>query len=216
MARQTGPGEVRLLGQAAGPLNGDDTEIELRVGAGCRVLVRSSAATIALPSPDGGGAARVRLAAVVGESATVGWLPEPVVAAGSSELELESCWETAGGAELLLREQLVLGRHGERGGDIRSRLLIRRDGRDLLSQSLDTAILDRSGRFAGVVERVIASEVRVGARAGEGPAAATSGRGVAMRPEPGLLVASGCGPTVAEAESQLADALSAGDAVVWE
>ena len=177
--------------------------------------VRSSAATIALPSPDGAGPARVRLAAVVGEAAAVAWLPKPVVAANASVLELESLWETAGGAELLLREALVLGRHGEHGGDVRSRLVVRRDGRDLLSQSLDTAILDRSGRFAGVVERAISTEVRVGARAGVGPAAASSGRGVAMRPEPGLLVASGCGPTVADAQAQLAAALAAGEAGAW-
>jgi urease accessory protein len=39
--RETGPGVVHLVGTAAGPLGGDDVEIDVRVGPGARLAVRT-------------------------------------------------------------------------------------------------------------------------------------------------------------------------------
>src|SRR5262245_2404397 len=48
--RRTGPDTVHLIGTAATPLGGDELDIEIVVAAGARLVVRSVAATIALPS----------------------------------------------------------------------------------------------------------------------------------------------------------------------
>ena len=51
--RRTGPDEVYLVGGAAGPLGGDDLCLSVEVGTGDRLRLRTAAASVALPGPDG-------------------------------------------------------------------------------------------------------------------------------------------------------------------
>jgi len=127
--------QVTVVGAMSAPLGGDRLRIEAEVCAGARLTVGASAATVSLPGADGEPAFYdVRL--TVGEGAELRWLPEPVIAAGGSDLRMTTLVELAPGARLLLREEQILGRYGESTGRFTTRLTVRRDGRTLLDQEL--------------------------------------------------------------------------------
>jgi urease accessory protein len=133
LPRRTGPGQVHLVGGAAGPLGGDELTIELHIGPGAALAVRTVAASVALPGP-GPSLARVR--ASVAEGGRLEWLPEPVVAARGCDHRAEARIELAGAAELVWREELVCGRHGEPCGDLALSTVVRRGGATLFRQEL--------------------------------------------------------------------------------
>ncbi|MCX4967928.1 urease accessory protein UreD [Streptomyces sp. NBC_00654] len=128
---------VTVVGAMSAPLGGDRLTIEARVEAGARLTVDSAAATVALPGsgPDAEPAGyAVELA--VGEGAELRWLPEQLISAYGSELHMETRVELAATARLVLREEQILGRHGEGTGTFATRLTVRRAGRPLLDQQL--------------------------------------------------------------------------------
>ncbi|MFJ8753041.1 urease accessory protein UreD [Streptomyces sp. NPDC102441] len=128
---------VTVVGAMSAPLGGDRLAVEARVENGARVTVDSAAATVALPGagPDAGAASYdVRLG--VGEGAELHWIPEQIVSAHGSELDMTTRAELAGTARLVLREEQILGRHGELTGRLSTRLTVRRAGRPLLDQQL--------------------------------------------------------------------------------
>ncbi|MFD0582265.1 urease accessory protein UreD [Dactylosporangium darangshiense] len=112
LPRRTGPEEVHLVGGAAGPLGGDDLSLEIEVGPGARLWLRTVAASIALPGRDGA-ESRLAVHATVGEGGFLAFLPEPIVAAARCRHHNASVVEVAAGARLLWREEAVFGRHGE-------------------------------------------------------------------------------------------------------
>jgi urease accessory protein len=130
LPRRTGPGEVHLVGGAAGPLGGDDLRIEIEVGPGADLRVRTVAASLALPGP-GGGSSRTRVSARVATGGRLAWLPEPLIAAAGCDHDAVSTIDVAAGAHVVWREELVCGRHGETPGDARLRLAVRLGGRPL-------------------------------------------------------------------------------------
>jgi urease accessory protein len=139
--RRTGAGtatdvaHVTVVGAMSAPLGGDRLRIEAEAGAGARLTVGASAATLSLPGASGEPAAYdVRL--TIGEGAEMRWLPEPVIAARGSDLRMTTRVELAPGARLLLREEQILGRYGEPTGRLSTRLTVCRDGRTLLDQEL--------------------------------------------------------------------------------
>ncbi|MFE3519560.1 urease accessory protein UreD [Streptomyces sp. NPDC059166] len=128
---------VTVVGAMSAPLGGDRLAVEVRAEGGARLTVDSAAATVALPGPStaGGPAAYdVRLSA--GEEAELHWLPEQLISASGSSLDMTTRAELAPTARLVLREELILGRHGESTGRLSSRLTVRRSGRPLLDQQL--------------------------------------------------------------------------------
>lgn len=131
LPRLTGLAEVHLVGGAAGPLGGDDLRLEIDVGPGAALCVRTVAASIALPGRAGGAISRTRICARVAAGARLTWLPEPLIAARGCRHEALATVELAAGARLVWREELVCGRHGEPPGDVRLSLDVRRDGRPL-------------------------------------------------------------------------------------
>jgi urease accessory protein len=128
LPRVTGPGEVYFVGGAAGPLGGDDLCVEIDLGPGADLYVRTVAASLALP---GDGFSRTRISARVAAGSRLTWLPEPLIAASGCAHEAVSTVELADGARLVWREELVCGRYGEEPGDARLRLVVRLDGRPL-------------------------------------------------------------------------------------
>ncbi|HTJ38143.1 MAG TPA: urease accessory protein UreD [Dactylosporangium sp.] len=128
LPRRTGPEEVHLVGGAAGPLGGDDLSLEIEVGPGARLWLRTVAASIALPGRDGA-ESRLAVHATVGEGGFLAFLPEPIVAAARCRHHNASVVEVADGARLLWREEAVFGRHGEPPGDLRLSTSIRRNSR---------------------------------------------------------------------------------------
>lgn len=138
VALRAAGGAVYLVGTAGGPLGGDRVHVELEVGAGCELTVRTSAATVVLPGPGpGAGTSHVEIEARVGPGATLRWLPEPTVAAAGCRHRVRAGIEVAAGGRLEWREELVLGRHGEAPGAVSSRLAVDVSTRPLVRQQLD-------------------------------------------------------------------------------
>jgi urease accessory protein len=126
------PEAVYLVGGAAGPLGGDSLRLCVDVGAGAMLRIRSAAASIALPSTldgpsalgDASAESVLRVDATVGAGGCLEFMPEPVVVADGARHRVEFCISLAADARLVLREEIILGRHGERGGACVCRLLV--------------------------------------------------------------------------------------------
>ncbi|MFI7667032.1 urease accessory protein UreD [Nocardia sp. NPDC049526] len=119
-ARRTGPDTVHLIGTAATPLGGDELELEIVVGAGARLVVRSVAATIALPSM------RTPLSLAHWHFDVAGELdfdPEPTIVAGGAHHHAVTEVRLTPDAQLRLRERVQIGRTGEDGGGWRGDLI---------------------------------------------------------------------------------------------
>jgi len=117
LPRRTGPNEVHFVGGAAGPLGGDRLRIELQVRTGATLTVRSVAATIAYPSRDGA-LSTLDVCATVEAGGRLEWRPEPLIATGLCNHRTTSTVDLGAGAELIWRDELVCGRHGEGPGDV--------------------------------------------------------------------------------------------------
>lgn len=128
------PGAVYLVGSAAGPLGGDVARLDVEVAQGATLTVRSVAASVALPGRSG---APSRLEVCLRVAGALRWLPEPLVAAARCDHHVTTRVEMAAGAFLELREELVLGRHGERPGRLRTRIDVDLDGWPLYRGGLD-------------------------------------------------------------------------------
>ncbi|MFC8272806.1 urease accessory protein UreD [Streptomyces sp. NPDC057271] len=126
---------VTIVGAMSAPLGGDRLAIESEVRDGARLLVDSAAATVALPGR-GAEPATYELRMTVGDGAVLRWLPEQLVSARGSDLRMRTTVELASTARLVLREEQVLGRHGEETGTLTTRLTVHRAGRPLLDQEL--------------------------------------------------------------------------------
>ncbi|MQY14720.1 Urease accessory protein UreD [Streptomyces sp. RB5] len=124
---------VCLVGAMSAPLGGDHLALTAAVEPGARLTLTSAAATIALPGRTGAPASyTIRI--TVGEDAELHWLPEPLIAAAGSRLDVITRIDLAPGARLLYREEQILGRTGEPPGSLTSRLTVRHAGRLLLDQ----------------------------------------------------------------------------------
>jgi urease accessory protein len=131
-----GAAHVVLVGAMAAPLGGDRLRVEAVVEPGARLLVTSAAATVSLPGR-APAPAHYDVDLSVGAEAELEWWPEPVIAAAGSALRLWTRVRLDPGARLHLREEQVLGRHGEPPGRLTSRLTVRQGGCLVLDQSTD-------------------------------------------------------------------------------
>lgn len=200
---------VHLVAQAAGPLNGDSVVIEVDVGPGCALQVRTSAATLALPAAHAvPGPSRLTVRADVGEAASLDWRPEPVILAAGAHLESHSEFRLAATSRLAAQEVLVLGRHGETGGRAGAAMALDVAGQPVLRQRLDTAVLDCAGRWVGWPERVAATVLVAGP--GCGGAASVTERAVVASPRKDVLLGSATGPSAADVTAQLQSAMVGG------
>lgn len=127
------PDALQLVGGAAGPLGGDQLMLEMQVGDGAQLCVRSVAATIVLPGP---ARSEVCIEAHVGPGGSLDWAPEPVISVAESDHAQRTTIELATGSELRWHESLVLGRTGERPGALCTSLRVVRHGRALTHQDL--------------------------------------------------------------------------------
>jgi urease accessory protein len=148
------PEAVYLVSGAAGPLGGDTLELRIEVRAGATLRLRTVAAAVALPGRYGE-ASRLTVAATVGPGARLEYLPEPTVAADGARHRTEVTIRLAADATLLLRDEVLLGRHGERGGACRTRLAVDRDSargwRPLLRHELDVSGTDAASSGPAVL-----------------------------------------------------------------
>ncbi|MFG2176530.1 urease accessory protein UreD [Streptomyces niveus] len=137
----TGPGaRVTVVGAMSAPLGGDRLALEVAVRDGAALTVDAAAAMIALPGRRTGGEpgdhACYDLRLTVGADAVLHWLPEQLISVTGSDLRAHTRVELAPTARLVLREEQILGRHGEPPGTLTTRLTVHHAGHPLLDQQL--------------------------------------------------------------------------------
>jgi urease accessory protein len=188
------PEAVYLVGGAAGPIGGDQLALRISVGPGAFLRVRTAAASIALPGPDG--LESVFLITIdVAAGARLEYLPEPLVVSAMARHATIIRATLAEGASLLLRDELLLGRHGEAGGAARSALHVTYAGRPLLRQSLEVPGADPVTMGPTLLDghRAVGTLLWVDPASREltgGPVPGRTGEAVAVMPlaGPGILV----------------------------
>lgn len=134
--RSTKVARVALASGTAGPLGGDEYGLEVRVGAGSTLVLTEASAMLVLPGL-GGGQSTMTVKVTVEHGATFVWWAEPIIAASRCNHRHKVEIELAGTARLVMREEILLGRHGEDPGDLSSRLRITRDTRPLYDQQVE-------------------------------------------------------------------------------
>lgn len=165
---------VRMSASAAGPVGGDTYLLDIHVGGGSTLLLKDVGATLVLPGPHGElsrWVTRVR----VEEGATFLWIPEPVIAAHGCRHEHVIQADLAPGARLMFREELVLGRHREEPGTLRTQLDVRRGGAPAVVQRIalgPDAAGSRSPSVLGA-HRAVGNVVVVDPDGAPGPVSAT-------------------------------------------
>lgn len=127
--------EVWVVASAGGPVGGDDVHLDVVVDD-ATLAIRSAAASIVLPSRCGE-VAHVGVDAAVGPGGSLRWAPEPVVVSERARLVQHARVCLSAGARLWWRDEVVLGRYGERGGEASARLRVERDGVALVHHELD-------------------------------------------------------------------------------
>lgn len=187
--RQT-PEAVYLVGGAAGPLGGDVLELQIEVREGATLRLRTAAAAVALPGHDGRESV-LSVTLTVAAGARLDYLPEPTVAAAGARHRTDIRADLAAGAALVLRDEVVLGRYGERGGSCRTRLRVDLAGAPLLRHDLDVSGTDEVSLGPAVLAgcRTAGSLLWVapdGLTAGQMPSGCTAG--VALMPLAGPAV----------------------------
>jgi urease accessory protein len=126
---------VSLAAAAAGPVGGDELALDVEVGAGATLILRTVAATLVLPGPHRR-PSRTTITLRVAPEATLVWLPQPVIAAAGCDHGAATRVECCDGSRLLAREEIILGRYGEAPGAIRQRLRVSRDRAPVYDQEL--------------------------------------------------------------------------------
>jgi urease accessory protein len=158
LALRDAPGGVFLVAAAAGPLGGDDLELEIDVGPGTTLALRSAAASVLLPGPQGD-PSRLRIRASVAAGGRLDYCPQPTVAAAGCEHRAVATVELEPGGVLRWREAIVLGRYGEPAGHCVSRLDVSIGGAALYRGELavgsptdrSSAVLDGAGAVGSVL-----------------------------------------------------------------
>jgi urease accessory protein len=133
--RQTGPNQVHLVQAAGGPLGGDDLALDVCLGAGSQLQLRSAAAMV-VQTGRPAAPARWTVAAALAEGSVLDWRPEPTVVCDGAELHSRVTVALQRSARAILRDEVVLGRAGQRGGRYHGELTVELDGAPLLAHTL--------------------------------------------------------------------------------
>ena len=133
--RPTGPNRVHLVQAAGGPLGGDDLALDIHLRAGSSLQLRSAAATV-VQAGHPPAAARWTVAAALAAGAVLDWRPEPTVVCDGAELHSSMTVALQRGSRAMLREVVVLGRAGQRGGRCHGALTVEYDGVPFLTHTL--------------------------------------------------------------------------------
>ncbi|MER7080258.1 urease accessory protein [Saccharopolyspora kobensis] len=201
-----GTAVVHLVGSAATPVGGDLVDLRVHVGPGARLLLRGTAATVALPGQHAG-RSRSTVHIEVAEGGTVEYLPEATVITARAVHEAEMTISLGEGARARCRETLVLGRYGERSGLLTTTTHVVRGGTPLLRQRLDIGderLTASAGYLAGA--RVLATETVVW---NSDPVTPSSGQWWSLAPlAAGGALATAVGDDAVVAERRLAEAVS--------
>lgn len=180
---------VYLVGAAGGPVGGDRLELRIEVRAGAALRLRTVAATVALPGP-GGTESVLTVTASVEAGGTLEYLPEPTVVADGARHLTDISVDLAAGASLTLRDELILGRHNERGGACRTRLRVDYDHMPLLRHEVAVDGTDEISLGPAILagRRAYGTMLYAGPRLPSHAALASSCAAVMPLAGPGVLV----------------------------
>jgi urease accessory protein len=152
---------VGLVATTALLLGGDAVEVDVAVGPGACLDLFDAAGTVAYDGRGRPASWRVRISIAAG--GTLIWSGEPFVVADGAEVDRSLELDADSTAVVQIRDTLVLGRVGERGGRVGNRMALRVAGRPIL---LEDQVLDPLGArmLPGVLGslRVIDSITRLG------------------------------------------------------
>lgn len=128
---------IGLLATTALLLGGDVVELEVRLGAGVRLDLFDVAGTVAYHGRGESSAWHVRVE--LAEGAGLTYAGEPFVVGDGADVTRTLDVDLAPDASAAVRDTVVLGRSGQRGGRLRSRTSVRVGGRPVLleDQQLD-------------------------------------------------------------------------------
>jgi urease accessory protein len=199
---------VHLVGAGAGPVGGDDLELAIDVGPGARLEIRSVAAALVLPSRDAR-PSRLTVRARVRAGASLVFSPEPSIAAAGCDHRAYAEVAMDDGAELVWREEIVLGRYGERPGRYVSRFDVTACGVPLLRHEL--RVDDDAASAAVLGDAKAAGTLLLAGPYHAGHAYAADGLAVLPLAGPGVLVTALAPDTV-----RLRERLERGSAVVTD
>jgi len=163
-----GPAAASVAIGAGGALllGGDAVRLDVSVAAGCTLLIEDVGGTVAY---DGEGCLSTWDVNVsLGSDARLVWRALPFIVADGARVERSMAMSLGAGARAVLRETLVLGRTGERGGSVVSRLSVEDPLGPVLVETLRVA---GDAPVPGVLgdHRVVDSVIAVG-DVGEPPA----------------------------------------------
>ena len=122
-----------VLPTQAGPLAGDHDRVRIVVGAEAMLVVRPVSATVALP---GAPVTRLDLVVEVGRGGRLVLEDAPLIVASGADVVRSMMLKLAAGAEVALRDTVVLGRTGEAGGRLVSTLRVSDDDGVVLHDAL--------------------------------------------------------------------------------
>jgi urease accessory protein len=164
----TGVVRATLVPLQAGPLAGDADTVRIEVGAGARVRVEPVAATVALPGP---ATTRLRTEVVVGAGGRLVLDEGPLVVAAGATVERRVDLTLGPGAVAVVRDVVVLGRHGEAPGRLDA--VLRAAGPDgvLLHDALRLGPASAAGHARVALdpgERVVGAVALLGAAPADG------------------------------------------------
>jgi len=132
---------VALVGQTALLLGGDRVELEVELGPLSVLELSDIAGTVAYHGR--GQPASWHTAIRLGPGARLSYAGQPLVVSDGADVTRTLTVDLAEGASARLRETLVLGRWGERGGCLDASSVLRRSGMEFCRERL---LLDRDAR----------------------------------------------------------------------
>jgi urease accessory protein len=149
-------------------LGGDLVDVEVNVGPDCTLELEDVGGMVAYRALKS--ASQVTLAARVGSGGTLLWRALPLVVAAGARVDRRTQIDLGTGGCAVIRETVVLGRQGEAGGSLTSRLSITDPDGPVLTEELD---VDGSFPEPGVLGpmRVLDAVVAVGFRPDPEPGA---------------------------------------------
>lgn len=126
---------VALVAAGALLLAGDEVRIEVVVAGAVRLEIVETAGTVAYGMR--GGSARWDVDITLIDGASLEWYGEPFVVSADADVTRTTTIHLATGCTARLRESLILGRHGETGGALRTTTRAWLDDHPLLAEDLD-------------------------------------------------------------------------------
>jgi len=166
--------KIALVATSALLLGGDHVELEFDVGPGAWLEIVETAGTVAYDAAGESSSWNVQVA--VGHGGLLIWHGEPFVVADGANTQRRSVFELGPDASTCVRETVILGRSGERGGAVRIQNRAGRCGVPVLVEDLD--LRDRESReLPGVIgpSAVIDTVTVLGGAPVPGPSAPDAG-----------------------------------------